>query len=86
MENNRIYKYSLALALALALVLVLVLSGCDKPEPAGQNNAELAQYLQRITGDLVFIPGGTFWMGEFLLPHAWRGGTLLFGKRYQTPA
>lgn len=50
-------KYSLA--------LVLLLSGCDKPEPAGQNNAELAQYLQRITGDLVFIPGGTFWMGDF---------------------
>ncbi|WP_370622348.1 hypothetical protein NMD09_04010 [Citrobacter portucalensis] len=50
-------KYSLA--------LVLLLSGCDKPEPAARDNAELAQYLQRITGDLVFISGGTFWMGDF---------------------
>ncbi|HEE9981106.1 TPA: hypothetical protein R8G50_002824, partial [Citrobacter freundii] len=59
MEKKRIYKYSLA----SLLLLLLLLSGCDKPEPAAQDNAELAHYLQRITGDLVFIPGGTFWMG-----------------------
>ncbi|WP_370621488.1 hypothetical protein NMD10_04025 [Citrobacter portucalensis] len=70
-------KYSLA--------LVLLLSGCDKPEPAARDNAELAQYLQRITGDLVFIPGGTFWMGIFA-PARMARGAVLFGKRYQTPA
>ena len=59
MEKKRIYKYS------LASLLLLLLSGCDKPEPAVQDNPELAHYLQRITGDLVFIPGGTFWMGDF---------------------
>ncbi|MBJ8960631.1 hypothetical protein I5423_22555, partial [Citrobacter youngae] len=58
MEKKRIYKYS------LASLLLLLLSGCDKPEPAVQDNPELAHYLQRITGDLVFIPGGTFWMGD----------------------
>ena len=74
MENNRIYKYSLA--------LVLLLSGCDKPEPAVRDNAELAQYLQRITGDLVFIPGGTFWMGNFAPARMARGRAAL---RKKTP-
>jgi len=59
--KTMIYKYSVALAFLIV--------GCDNNNQAvkhtSQEQAELQQYLTRIKNDLVYVKGGTFWMGDF---------------------
>ncbi|WP_435952666.1 formylglycine-generating enzyme family protein [Dryocola sp. BD626] len=60
MKQN-IYRYTIILSLAIG--------GCDNQTNAikhfPQEQAELSQYLTRVTNDLVYVKGGTFWMGDF---------------------
>jgi len=49
--------------------LSLLVVGCDNAtqvvKHTPQEQAELQQYLTRIKNDLVYVKGGTFWMGDF---------------------
>ncbi|WP_434924394.1 formylglycine-generating enzyme family protein [Enterobacter asburiae] len=61
MSKNRLVKYS--------LILMVFVSGCDNSasviKHTPQEKAESKRYLSRIKADLVFVKGGTFWMGDF---------------------
>ncbi|WP_072571157.1 formylglycine-generating enzyme family protein [Enterobacter sp. SA187] len=52
-----------------SLFLFLLIGGCDNASQAvnrtPQEQEELQQYLKRIKKDLVYVKGGTFWMGDF---------------------
>ncbi|MBK4467377.1 SUMF1/EgtB/PvdO family nonheme iron enzyme [Enterobacter asburiae] len=61
MSKNRLVIYS--------LILMVFVSGCDNSasviKHTPQEKAEIQRYLSRIKADLVFVKGGTFWMGDF---------------------
>ena len=52
-----------------SLFLFLLIGGCDNASQVvnrtPQEQEELQQYLTRIKKDLVYVKGGTFWMGDF---------------------
>jgi len=56
-------------SLKCCLFLFLLSGGCDNASQVvnrtPQEQEELQQYLTRIKKDLVYIKGGTFWMGDF---------------------
>ncbi|MBE4855522.1 SUMF1/EgtB/PvdO family nonheme iron enzyme [Enterobacter cloacae complex sp. P40RS] len=56
-----IYLYS--------IFLILLISGCDNAtktvQHTPQEQAELQKYINRVKADLVYVKGGTFWMGDF---------------------
>ncbi len=49
--------------------MILFISDCDRAtqdaQYTPQEKAELQNYLNRVKTDLVYIKGGTFWMGDF---------------------
>ncbi|EOL8967127.1 formylglycine-generating enzyme family protein [Cronobacter dublinensis] len=53
----------------LIATISFLIIGCDdtvKPlHHSQQEKAELQKYIQRIKSDLIFVQGGTFWMGDF---------------------
>ncbi|EOL8967128.1 formylglycine-generating enzyme family protein [Cronobacter dublinensis] len=53
----------------LVIFSSLSMNSCDnstKPsQDSFQEQAELQKYIQRIKSDLIFVQGGTFWMGDF---------------------
>lgn len=61
MNKTNLYKSSVFLA--------LIISGCDRAEQSikhsPQEQAEIQQYIKKVKADLVFVKGGTFWMGDF---------------------
>ena len=61
MPTFSLYKY--------CLILVVFASGCDNsagsPKHTPQEQAEIKSNLSRIKSDLVYVKGGTFWMGDF---------------------
>ncbi len=52
-----------------SIVIILLISGCDRSDPevkhTPQEKAQIQNYLNRVKTDLVYIKGGTFWMGDF---------------------
>lgn len=61
MSKYDFYKYG--------VTLLLLISGCDNAtnpvKHTPQEQAELQQYIKRVKTDLVYVKGGTFWMGDF---------------------
>lgn len=61
MFNFSFYKY--------CLVLTFFASGCDNStnslKHTPQEQIEIQSYLNRVKADLVYVKGGTFWMGDF---------------------
>ncbi|WP_247649078.1 formylglycine-generating enzyme family protein [Enterobacter bugandensis] len=52
-----------------SILLVLIICGCDDStnsiKHTPQEQAEIQRYLSRVKADLVYVKGGTFWMGDF---------------------
>ncbi len=52
-----------------SIVIILLISGCDRSDPevkhTPQEKVQIQNYLNRVKTDLVYIKGGTFWMGDF---------------------
>ncbi|MBD8459805.1 hypothetical protein [Enterobacter cloacae] len=52
-----------------SVTLFLLISGCDNAtktvQHTPQEQAELQKYINRVKADLVYVKGGTFWMGDF---------------------
>ncbi len=71
----------------LIATISFLIIGCDdtvKPlHHSQQEKAELQKYIQRIKSDLIFVQGGTFWMGDFCKKNAQRWPLLFTGERYQ---
>lgn len=61
MSKYDFYKYG--------VTLLLLISGCDNAtnpvKHTPQEQAELQQYIKRVKTDLIYVKGGTFWMGDF---------------------
>jgi len=51
------------------IVLLLFVSGCDNATETkkltSDEQAELKQFINKIKSELVYVKGGTFWMGDF---------------------
>ncbi|WP_071809271.1 formylglycine-generating enzyme family protein [Franconibacter pulveris] len=53
------------------LILMFFVSGCDNSASVSpikhtpQDQMEIQNYLNRVKADLVYVKGGTFWMGDF---------------------
>lgn len=47
----------------------LIISGCDRADQSikhsPQEQAEIQRYKKKVKADLVYVKGGTFWMGDF---------------------
>ncbi len=52
-----------------SVFLLLIISGCDNAEQSikhsPQEQAEIQQYIKKVKADLVYVKGGSFWMGDF---------------------
>ncbi|MBE4915436.1 SUMF1/EgtB/PvdO family nonheme iron enzyme [Enterobacter cloacae complex sp. P6RS] len=52
-----------------SVLLILFIFGCDDSansiKHSPQEQAEIQRYLSRVKADLVYVHGGTFWMGDF---------------------
>ena len=52
-----------------SIFMILLISGCDNAtktvQHTPQEQAELQKYINRVKADLVYVKGGTFWMGDF---------------------
>jgi len=61
MSKYSIYKYS--------LVLMIFVGGCDNSastiKHTPQEQEEIQSYINRVKADLIYVKGGTFWMGDF---------------------
>ena len=52
-----------------SLIFIICLSGCDNAgktvSRTPQQNAALQHYIKKVRSDLIYVKGGSFWMGDF---------------------
>lgn len=74
----------------LAILILILLSGCDEkkvvtPALTGEQKKELNAFLSRVRADMVYMPAGTFLMGDFCSEMR-NGGAYCTGDKSNKPA